>query len=58
MATIRVPFAHNPLRVIMSAACTVSVELPLYRCFEEVTLWEEFVHKHFLDRLIQTQKKE
>ena len=30
----------------------------MYRRYEELTRWKEFVHKHFPDRPIPTQKKE
>jgi hypothetical protein len=33
------------------------VDLRVYRRYEEVTQWEAFVHKHFPDRPIPTQKK-
>jgi hypothetical protein len=34
------------------------VDLRLYRRYEEMTRWEEFVHKHFPDREIPKRKKE
>jgi len=34
------------------------VDLRLYRRYEELTRWDEFVHKHCPDRPIPTQKKE
>ena len=34
------------------------MDLREYRRYEELTRWEEFVHKHFPDRVIPLKKKE
>jgi SRSO17 transposase len=53
------PLAHNPVTShYVSGAVRFPVELRVYRRYEEVTQWEAFVHKHFPDRPIPTQKKE
>jgi len=60
------PLAHNPVTsYYVSGAVRFPVDLPtslaglrLYRRYEELTRWEEFVHKHFPERTIPRQKKE
>src|SRR5256884_7678304 len=53
------PLAHNPVTShYVSGPVRFPVDLRLYRRYEELTRWEAFVHKHFPDRLIPTQKKE
>ena len=53
------PLAHNPVTShYVSGPVRFPVDLRLYRRYEELTRWEEFVHKHFPDRPIPTQKKE
>ena len=53
------PLAHNPVTShYVSGAVRFPLDLRLYRRYEEVTCWEEFVHKHFPDQLIPTIKKE
>ena len=53
------PLAHNPVTsYYVSGPVRFPVDLRLYRRYEECTHWEEFVHKHFPDRLIPTKKKE
>lgn len=53
------PLAHNPVTShSVSGPVRFPVDLRLYRRYEEVTRWEEFVHKHFPDQLIPTTKKE
>jgi DDE superfamily endonuclease len=53
------PLAHNPVTShYVSGAVRFPVDLRVYRRYEEVTQWEAFVHKHFPDRPIPTQKKE
>jgi hypothetical protein len=53
------PLAHNPVTShYVSGAVRFPVDLRLYRRYEEVTRWEEFVHKHFPDQVIPTTKKE
>jgi SRSO17 transposase len=53
------PLAHNPVTsYYISGPVRFPVDLRLYRRYEECTHWEEFVHKHFPDRLIPTKKKE
>ena len=43
------PLAHNPVTShYVSGPVRFPVELRLYRRYEEVTRWEEFVHMHFL----------
>jgi hypothetical protein len=53
------PLAHNPVTShYVSGPVRFPVDLRVYRRYEEVTRWEEFVHKHLPDRVIPTQKKE
>jgi len=53
------PLAHNPVTShYVSGPVRVPVELRVYRRYEELTRWEEFVRKHFPDRPIPTKKKE
>jgi hypothetical protein len=53
------PLAHNPVTShYVSGPVRFPVDLRLYRRYEEVTCWEEFVHKHFPKREIPTRKKE
>jgi len=53
------PLAHNPVTShYVSGAVRFPVDLRLYRRYEEVTRWEEFVHKHFPAQVIPTTKKE
>jgi SRSO17 transposase len=53
------PLAHHPVTShYVSGPVRFPVDLRLYRRYEELTRWEEFVHKHFPDRPIPTQKKE
>ena len=53
------PLAHNPVTsYYVSGPVRFPVDLRLYRRYEELTQWEAFVHKHFPDRPIPTQKKE
>ena len=53
------PLAHNPVTsYYISGPVRFPVDLRLYRRYEECSHWEEFVHKHFPDRLIPTKKKE
>jgi len=53
------PLAHNPITShYVSGPVRFPVDLRLYRRYEEVTRWEEFVHKHFPDREIPKKKKE
>lgn len=53
------PLAHNPVTShYVSGPVRFPVDLRLYRRYEEVTRWEEFVHQHFLEREIPTGKKE
>ncbi len=53
------PIAHNPVTShYVSGPVRFPVDLRLYRRYEEVTRWEEFVHKHFPDQVIPTTKKE
>lgn len=59
MVTTRIPLAHNPVTGhYVSGPVRFPVDLRLYRRHAELTRWEEFVHKHFPDRPIPTQKKE
>jgi len=53
------PLAHNPVTShYISGPVRFPVDLRLYRRYEELTRWEEFVHKHFPDQSIPTTKKE
>ena len=53
------PLAHNPVTShYVSGPVRFPVDLRLYRRYEEVTRWEEFVHKHCPDREIPKRKKE
>ena len=53
------PLAHNPVTShYVSGPVRFPVDLRLYRRYEEVTCWEEFVHKHFPDQVLPTTKKE
>jgi len=53
------PLAHNPVTShYVSGPVRFPVDLRLYRRYEEVTRWEEFVHKHFPEREIPKGKKE
>lgn len=55
----RYPLAHNLVTShYISGAVRFPVDVRLYRRYEEMTQWEEFVRKHFPDRAIPTQKKE
>lgn len=51
--------AHNLVTShYVSGAVRFPVDARLYRRYEEMTNWEEFVKKHFPDRLIPRKKKE
>lgn len=53
------PLAHNPVTShYVSGPVRFPVDLRLYRRYEELTRWEESVHKHFPDRPIPATKKE
>ena len=53
------PLAHNPVTShYVSGPVRFPVDLRLYRRYEEMTRWAEFVQKHFPDRAIPKQKKE
>jgi DDE superfamily endonuclease len=53
------PLAHNPVTShYVSGPVRFPVDLRLYRRYEELTRWEESVHKHFPDRPIPAKKKE
>jgi Transposase DDE domain. len=53
------PLAHHPVTShYVSGPVRFPVALRLYRRYEELTRWEEFVHKHCPDHPIPTQKKE
>jgi len=53
------PLAHNPVTShYVSGPVRFPVDLRLYRRYEELTRWEEFVHKHFPEREIPKKKKE
>lgn len=55
----RFPLAHNPVTShYVSGPVRFPVDLRLYRRYEEVTRWAEFVPQHFPDRIIPTRKKE
>ncbi len=53
------PLAHNLVTShSVSGAVRFPVDCRLYRRYEEMTQWEEFVKKHFPNRVIPSQKKE
>jgi hypothetical protein len=53
------PLAHNPVTShYVSGPVRFPVDLRLYRRYDEITRWEEFVHKHFPEREIPKKKKE
>jgi SRSO17 transposase len=53
------PLAHNPVTShYVSGPVRFPVDLRLYRRYEEMTRWEEFVRKYFPDREIPQRKKE
>jgi hypothetical protein len=53
------PLAHNPVTShFVSGPVRFPVDLRLYRRYEELTHWEEFVHKHFPGREIPKKRKE
>lgn len=53
------PLAHNPVTShYVSGPVRFPVDLRLYRRYEELTRWAEFVHKYFPDREIPKRKKE
>jgi hypothetical protein len=53
------PLAHNPVTShYVSGPVRFPVDLRVYRRYEAVTRWEEFVHKHFAEREIPKKKKE
>jgi len=53
------PLAHNPITShYVSGPVRFPVDLRLYRRYEEVTRWEEFVQKHFPGRELPVKKKE
>jgi hypothetical protein len=52
------PLAHHPVTSHdVSGPVRFPVDLRVYRRYEACTRWEEFVHKHFPDRVIPTKKK-
>jgi hypothetical protein len=52
------PLAHHPVtRHYGSDPVRFPMDLRLYRRYEACTRWAAFVHKHFPDRVIPTQKK-
>ena len=53
------PLAHNPVTShYVSGAVRFPVDLREYRRYEELTRWEEFVPKHFPERVIPLKKKD
>jgi hypothetical protein len=53
------PLAHNPVTShYVSGAVRFPVDLRLYRRYEAVTRWEEFVRKHFPEQVLPATKKE
>ncbi len=53
------PLAHNLVTShYLSGAVRFPVDLRVYRRYEEITRWSEFVSKHFRDLEIPQQKKE
>ena len=52
------PLAHNPVTsVYVSGPIRIPLDLRLYRRYEEITQWATFVHTHFAEQVIPTQKK-
>jgi SRSO17 transposase len=55
----RYPLAHNLVTShYISGAVRFPLDVKLYRRYEELTKWEEFVRKYFPDRIIPNSKKE
>ncbi len=53
------PLAHNLVTShYVSGPVRFPVGLRSYRRYEEITRWDEFVHKHFPEREIPTKRKE
>jgi SRSO17 transposase len=53
------PLAHNLVTsYYVSGAVRFPIEMRLYRRYEEVTQWTDFVRKHFPAETIPTQKKQ
>lgn len=53
------PLAHNPVTShYVSGAVRFPADLREYRRYDELTRWEEFVKKHFPDRVIPVKTKE
>ena len=53
------PLAHNLVTSHnRSGAVRLTIDLQIYRRYEEITRWSEFVKKHFPDTEIPKQKKE
>ena len=53
------PLAHNPVTsYYVSGPVRFPVDLRLYRRYEELTSWEEFVRKHCPDRPIPRRRKD
>ncbi len=53
------PLAHNLVTShYLSGAVRFPIDLRVYRRYEEITRWSEFVQKHFPDQKIPQQKKE
>jgi SRSO17 transposase len=53
------PLAHNPVTShYVSGPVRFPIDLRLYRRYEEVTRWEEFVRKHFPAQVLPMTKQE
>lgn len=53
------PLAHNLVTShFVSGKVRFPIDVELYRRYEEITRWENFVHKHFPDEKIPKTKKE
>jgi hypothetical protein len=53
------PLAHHPVTShYVRGPVRFPVDLRVYRRYEEVTRWEEFVHNYLPDRVMPTKKKE
>ncbi len=53
------PLAHNLVSShYLSGAVRFPIDLRVYRRYEEITRWSEFVNKHFPEQKIPHQKKE
>ncbi|NJR53118.1 MAG: hypothetical protein HC780_29745, partial [Leptolyngbyaceae cyanobacterium CSU_1_3] len=53
------PLAHNLVTShYLSGAVRIPVDFALYRRYEAVTQWEQFVHQHFPEQVIPSTARE